>query len=279
MKHDQSTFDRRTVLRTAAVLSAGLAGCLNGSTETGDGTTTPNDDSDEQGILRQVAVEGTELGVELGSEADVDRVNLIQPNGELFGTREVAAGVQQVSFEIGTAYDPGEYRILAVQNGETAAETSLEIRPQLEIVDVGLFRNNPDKPWDEVYGESETDTKKNGEAFVTVANTGTGPEAVIELRFVGDVPNPIENPHGSGIHDSDAVSILPGDEIDLFSNSFPFGAEIGEKGMGCLITGNEGQFKVTFEVRTTTQNVERDFNVQYSGSDVMHDCLIEITEV
>nr|WP_082682189.1 hypothetical protein [Haloferax profundi] len=243
-----------------------------------DGTTTANDDSDGQGVLNRVAVEGTSLVVELGSEAEVDQVNLIQPNGELFGRREVAAGVRQVSFEIGTAYNPGEYRVLAVQGEDTVDETSLDIRPELEIVDVGLFRNNPDKPWDEVYGESETDTKKNGEAFVTVANTGSGPEAVVELRFENDVPNPSENPRGSGIHNSDAVVIPPGDEIDLFSSSFPFGAEIGEEGMGCSITGNDGQFKITLEVRTTTQNVESDFNVQYSGSDAMHDCRIEITE-
>ncbi|KTG25930.1 hypothetical protein, partial [Haloferax profundi] len=251
---------------------------LNGSGEAIDGTTTANDDSDGQGVLNRVAVEGTSLVVELGSEAEVDQVNLIQPNGELFGRREVAAGVRQVSFEIGTAYNPGEYRVLAVQGEDTVDETSLDIRPELEIVDVGLFRNNPDKPWDEVYGESETDTKKNGEAFVTVANTGSGPEAVVELRFENDVPNPSENPRGSGIHNSDAVVIPPGDEIDLFSSSFPFGAEIGEEGMGCSITGNDGQFKITLEVRTTTQNVESDFNVQYSGSDAMHDCRIEITE-
>ncbi|EMA08312.1 hypothetical protein [Haloferax denitrificans] len=279
MNHKQSHFNRRTVLRTAAGLSVGgLAGCLNGSGETRAGTSIVNDDADDQGILRQVAVDGTELVVKLGSAADVDQLNLIQPNGELFGTRERAAGVRQVSFDIGTAYDPGEYRIIAVHGEEMVAETSVEIRPQLEIVAVGLFRNNPDKPWDEVYGESETDTKKNGEAFVTVMNAGSGPEAVIELRFVGDIPNPSMSPRGSGIHDSDNVVIPPGDEIDLFSSSFPFGAEIGDNGMGCSITSNNGRFKITLESRTTAQNVESEFNVQYSGSDVMHDCRIEITE-
>ncbi|QIB80116.1 hypothetical protein G3A49_13725 [Haloferax volcanii] len=259
------------------MLSAGLAGCLNGSTETGDGTTTPNDDSDEQGILRQVAVEGTELGVELGSVADVDRVNLIQPNGELFGTREVAAGVQQVSFEIGTAYDPGEYRILAVQNGETAAETSLEIRPQLEIVDVGLFRNNPDKPWDEVYGESETNRVKNSEAYVEVRNMGNGPDAVVELRFSGDVPHLAEHYEGSGLHGIDHIVVPPEERTNLFSSTFPFGPKLGDDGMGCSINENQGEFNVMIESMVTGREVTKTFRVTYSGSEEMRDCDIDIS--
>jgi len=123
-------------------------------------TTSP----DGRGPLTRIAVEGTTLVVELSEEADTNQINLIQPNGELFGKRDVAAGAQQVSFEIGTAYAPGEYRVLALKGEETVVETSTELRPEIQIQDVGLYRNNPDKPWDEVYGESETDRIKNGEA-------------------------------------------------------------------------------------------------------------------
>jgi len=56
---------------------------------------------DGRGPLTRIAVEGTTLVVELSEEADVNQINLIQPNGELFGKRDVAAGAQQVSFEIG----------------------------------------------------------------------------------------------------------------------------------------------------------------------------------
>ncbi len=90
-----------------------------------------------------------------------------------------------------------------MKSEETVVETTTELRPEIQIQDVGLYRNNPDKPWDEVYGESETDRIKNGEAFVTVENTGSGPEAITELIFSGDVPNPIENPRGSGMHEAD----------------------------------------------------------------------------
>jgi len=72
------------------------------------------------------------------------------------------------------------------------------IEPEIGIRDVGLYRNNPEKPWDEVYGDTETDRLKNGEAYVTVENAGSGPEAVVELVFSGDVPNPVGDPEVVG---------------------------------------------------------------------------------
>lgn len=277
MTRNHLHISRRTALRTvtgAALVS--VAGCLNdngGSGTPSDGTTP----SDGKGPLTRIAVEGTTLIVELSADADVDQVNLIQPNGGLFGKRDVAAGAQQVSFEIGTAYAPGEYRVLGLKDEETVVETTTELRPEIQIQDVGLYRNNPDKPWDEVYGDSETDRIKNGEAFVTVENTGSGPEAITELVFSGDVPNPIENPRGSGMYEADQVVVSPGETIDLFSNSFPFGSE-SESGMGCSPDGNSGQFTVIVETRVSGNRATSTYDVQYSGSDEMTDCEVTITE-
>ncbi len=277
MTRNHPHISRRTALRTvagAALMS--VAGCLNdngGSETPSDGTTSP----DGNGPLTRIAVEGTTLVVELSEEADIGQVNLIQPNGELFGQRDVAAGAQQVSFEIGTAYAPGEYRVLALKGEETVVEATTELRPEIQMQGVGLYRNNPDKPWDEVYGESETDRIKNGEAFVTVENTGSGPEAITELIFSGDVPNPIENPRGSGMHETDRVVVSPGETADLFSSSFPFGTET-EDGMGCSPDGNSGEFTVTVETRVGGNQVSSTYNVQYTGSDDMTDCEVTITE-
>ena len=274
-QHD--SLSRRTALRTVAGAAlAGVAGCLDG----GGNTETPDDGTgapDGQNTLKRVAVDGTTLVVELTAEADVDQVNLIQPNEELFGQREVAAGSRQVSFEIGTSYAPGEYRVLALKGEETVVETTTELRPEIQIQDIGLYRNNPDKPWDEVYGESETDRKKNGEAFVTVENTGSGPDAAVELRFSGDVPNPIENPRGSGMYETEQVVVAPGETTDLFSNSFPFGTT-SEDGMGCSPDGNSGQFTVIVKTRVSGNQVTSTYNVQYSGSNDMTDCEVTVTE-
>jgi hypothetical protein len=277
MTRNHPHISRRNALRTVAGAAlASVAGCLNDGGSSGtpsDGTATTN----SQGPLTRVAVEGTTLVVELSAEVDVDQVNLIQPNGELFGKRDVAAGAQQVSFEIGTAYEPGEYRVVALKGEETVAESTTDIEPEILIQDVGLYRNNPDKPWDEIYGDTETDRLKNGEAFVTVSNAGTGPDAIVELVFSGDVPNPIEDPRGSGMYETEQVVVAPGETVDLFSNSFPFGSE-SEKGMGCSPDGNSGQFTVLVGTRVNGNEITKAFDVEYSGSEEMSDCEVAITE-
>jgi len=266
--------DRRTALRTVASASlAGIAGCLSQDSSPGDGT------GSSEGPLQQVAVDGTAVVVNLASNADVDRINLIQPNGELFAQQAVAAGAQQVLLEIGTTYPPGKYDIVAIRGEETVTEHSFELRPEIRIRAVGLFRNHPEKPWDEMYGESQTDSKKNGEAFVTVQNTGSGPTAITELRFTGDIPNSIDNPRGNGIYGTDRVVVSPGETVDLFSDSFPFGSKIGDDGMGCSTSGNRGQFTVIIDVQTSPHEVTKAYNVKYAGSDQMQNCNITISGV
>ena len=275
MTQDNPHLSRRTALRTVAGAAlVSMAGCLNNGDSPGNGNSTP---SDEGGVIQQVTVEGTELVVEYSSEEEVDQINLVQPNGELFGQRETAAGSQQVSFEIGTSYEPGEYTVVALSGEETLAETSSLIQPEIGIQEVGLYRNNPEKPWDEVYGDTETDRLKNGEAYVTVENTGSGPEAIVELIFSGDVPNPVEDPRGSGMYETEQVVISPGETTDLFSSSFPFGSE-SEEGMGCSPDGNSGQFTVTVRTQVGGDQVSESFDVQYSGSTEMSDCEVSITE-
>ncbi|GAB6861955.1 hypothetical protein ACFR97_15950 [Haloplanus litoreus] len=275
MTQDNPHLSRRTALRTVAGAAlASVAGCLNNGDSPGGGNSTP---SDEGGVIQEITVEGTELVVEYSSEEEVDQINLVQPNGELFGQRETAAGSQQVSFEIGTSYEPGEYTVVALSGEETLAESSSVIQPEIGIQEVGLYRNNPEKPWDEVYGDTETDRLKNGEAYVTVENTGSGPEAIVELIFSGDVPNPVEDPRGSGMYETEQVVISPGETTDLFSSSFPFGSE-SEEGMGCSPDGNSGQFTVTVRTQVGGDQVSKSFDVQYSGSTEMSDCEVSITE-
>ncbi|WP_254280747.1 hypothetical protein [Haloarcula marina] len=276
MTRNSPHISRRNALRTVAGAAlVSIAGCLNNDGESG--TSDDGNGSDGQSPLQRVAVEGMALIVKPAPDADVDQVNLIQPNGELFGTRDVAAGAQQVSFEIGTAYEPGEYSVIALRDEETVTESTTDIFPEIQIRNVGLYRNNPDKPWDEIYGDTETDRKKNGEAFVTVENVGTGPDAVVELLFSGDVPNPIEDPRGSGIYGAEQVVISPGETIDLFSSSFPFGAEIGS-GMGCSLDGESGQFTTIVETRVEDNRISKTYEVQYSGSNDMTDCEVTIVE-
>ncbi|QRV18073.1 hypothetical protein JMJ58_24435 (plasmid) [Haloterrigena salifodinae] len=276
MTRDNHHLSRRTALRTVAGAAlASVAGCLDSN-----GSTTPNGSespADGSGVFQQVTVDGTALVVEFAADSEFDQINLIQPNGELFGQREVAAGSQQVSFDLGTSYSPGEYEVVALKGEEEAGDATIAVQPEIQVREVGLYRNNPDKPWDEVYGDTETNRLKNGEAFVTVENTGSGPDAAIELIFSGDVPNPVDDPRGSGMYETEQVLIPPGETRDLFSNSYPFGSE-SDEGMGCSPEGNSGQFTVTVETQIGGNQVSNTFDVQYSGSTEMSDCEVSITE-
>jgi len=123
-------------------------------------------------VFQQVTVDGTTLVVEFASDSELDQINLIQPNGELFGQREVAAGSQQVSFDLGTAYEPGEYEVFALR-GEEEVGRSRRLFSQItrswrwELAETSQRRCGMARK-----------TRAREEAFVTLKNQGTGPDAV-----------------------------------------------------------------------------------------------------
>lgn len=121
MIHHTTHCPRRTALQTVA---GAVVGCSAGCLSTNDTSTPPSG----AGPIEDVAVEGTELVVKHTTADNLDQLNLIQPNGELFEQRTVAAGSQQASFVIGTAYDPSEYTVVALSGDDTPGERSVVIR-------------------------------------------------------------------------------------------------------------------------------------------------------
>ncbi|GKZ16259.1 hypothetical protein [Haladaptatus sp. T7] len=285
MTRNHPHISRRNALRTVAGAAlASVAGCLNDGGSSGtpsDGTAATN----SQGPLTRVAVEGTTLVVELSAEAEIDQVNLIQPNGELFGKRDVAAGAQQVSFEIGTAYEPGEYRVVALKGEESVVETTLPIQPDLSIVEMGIGRNQPEKMWD---GSSDEIAE---EAFVTVENRGSGPDAITKLLFLGDVPYPSDeggtnyanNEDVSGIYDpqSDSevseVIVAAGDQVTIYSSRSPF-AFVPGSGTSCKDEQQSGEFELILETPVEEAQLTKNYNIQYSASTEADNCEITISE-
>ena len=285
MTRNSPHISRRNALRTVAGAAlVSVAGCLSNDGESGtsgDGDGSP----DGQNPLQRVAVEGTTLVVEPSPDADVDQVNLIQPNGELFGTRDVAAGVQQVSFEIGTAYEPGEYSVIALRDEETVAETSLAIQSDLEIVEMGIGRNQPEKMWD---GTKDEITE---EAFVTVENRGSGPDTITKLLFIGDVPYPSDE-EGTNYADSDDVSGLydpqsdsevseviigAGEQITVYSSRSPF-AFVPGAGTSCRDDEQSGEFELILEIQVGDSRIAKGYNIQYSASSEPDGCDIDMSE-
>jgi hypothetical protein len=285
MIRNNPTISRRNVLRTAAGAAlVSVAGCLTDDGDSGtpgDGTDSP----DGQGPLQRVAVEGTTLVVKLSPDADVDQINLIQPNGELFGTRDVAAGAQQVSFEIGTSYAPGDYSVIALRDEETVAETSLSLQPDLEIVEMGIGKNQPEKMWDGPRDEIAE------EAFVTVENQGSGPDAITKLLFIGDVPYPSDE-EGTNYADSDDISgiydpqsdsevneviVGAGEQITVYSSRSPF-AFVPGAGTSCTEDEQSGEFELILETQVGDSRIEKGYAIQYSASSEPDGCDITISE-
>ena len=285
MTRNHPHISRRNALRTVAGAAlASVAGCLNGGGSSG----TPDDEtgtSESQGPLKRVAVEDTTFVVELSAEADVDQVNLIQPNGELFGKRDVAAGAQQVSFEIGTSYEPGEHRVVALKGEESVVETSLPIQPSLTIVEMGIGRNQPEKMWD------DSSDEVTEEAFVTVENQGSGPDEITKLLFIGDVPYPSDeegtnyanNEDVSGIYDpqSDSevseVIVAAGDRVTIYSSRSPF-AFVPGSGTSCKDEQQSGEFELILETPVGEDQLTKNYSIQYSASTEADNCEITISE-
>lgn len=266
---DTSRFSRRTVLGSIALGVLGFSGC---SESIGNGGTS-------ESPFASVGVEGTDIVVELAQETTVDSVNVIQPDGELFAQRQVAAGVRRETFPLGTDYEQGEYEILGLDGEEQVGAQTLDIRPDVRITDVKLARNHPEEMYEGAY---ESDIL--AEAIVTVRNDGTGPDAVTQLRFEGDVPLPTRDIfQESGIYDTKdelgghagAVVIGAGEELTLFSSSRPFSPAGGN--VSCNEEGFSGQFTVVVATNGSDSTVSRKFGVLYEGVD-LYDCNITIGE-
>lgn len=174
MDSNQRISRRRLLGAVGATGVVGLAGCSNaptGSTPTG---TAPKSGQP----IRETSFEGESLVVQLADDHEVSRLNLIDPNDELFTQASVAQGQTTVRLQIldmgnyGTNaehYPPGEYELLAIGEGESSSIT-LSLQPELNILKISQFAN-PESDYD------------YGKLTVEVRNIGTGPTWVNEISY------------------------------------------------------------------------------------------------
>jgi len=275
---------RRTALRIAATSAIGtVAGCLNGTTN--NPSQTDDTQSPDPEEFERIAIEETTLVVELAQDTDLDQLNLIQPNGELFAKREIAAGARQASIELGMDYQSGDYGIVGLAGDETVVETTLSVEPDLQILEMGIGRNQPDEMWD---GE-EADI--SDEAFVTIENRGTGPDSITKLLFIGDIPYPSDeegtnyanNADVSGIYDPrtdsevEDVLIESGEQLKLYSSRSPF-AFVPGAAITCKDEQQSGEFSMTLETQVDGDRLSKTYDIQYSAADERDECEITISE-
>lgn len=277
MTHNESLVTRRTALQTAGSAAfASIAGCqMPGGPKR----------SSSDGVLQDVAVQGTTLVVEYAAEADIDRINLVQPDGELFGQRDVAAGSEQVSFDIGIGYETGQYSIVAIGESDTVSEKSLNLAPDIRIKEMGLGRNQPDQMWDGPRQEIRD------EAFVIIENTGSGPDSMLKLLFQGDVPYPSDE-DGTNYAEDEGISgiynpskgrevqetVVPaGEEVTIYSSRSPF-ALVPGAGTSCSDETKSGEFELRVEARLSG-TVSEHYHIEYSPSETTEECEISIARM
>ncbi|QLH76947.1 hypothetical protein HZS55_06405 [Halosimplex rubrum] len=165
---------RRRFLKGGLVVSAaGLAGCAGAGSA---GTSTPSNP-----VFEETSISGSDLVVDLQEDNEVDKVNLIAPDGSGFLSTGVAAGATTVRFSlfqhrVMSHYTPGEHVLVAIAADEELASIPLELAPKLEITDVEPYM-----------GGRET-LSNRGNLLVTAKNLGTGPTWMYFLGYE-DAPN------------------------------------------------------------------------------------------
>ncbi|GAD53613.1 hypothetical protein MBEHAL_2373 [Halarchaeum acidiphilum MH1-52-1] len=208
----------------------------------------------------------------------------MKPNGSLFGTRDVAQGASRVSFDVGTTYTPGEYELVAVNGDQTVGTTTRTLRSDLQIIEMGIGRNQPEKMW------NGTDGSPHSQAFVTIENQGSGPTAVTQFLFFGKVPyssgengTQYAGTDVSGIYDPESnseierVVVPPGGSKTIYSSRMPF-AFIRGGNVVCTDYQQSGTFKLSLETSTTGPSLSKTYDVQYSASEEFNNCSITIKE-
>ena len=257
---DRSISRRRLLAWSGTALLAGVAGCSgtdNPSTETESprGSFTPPADS----VFKNVGFAGPNLVVTLADGHDVDQLNLISPDGSTFEQTSVAEGATQVEmqvvFKTGGTYAAGEYELVAVL-GESSESRPIELRPEIQIVDV-------EPEFDEDDGNS------SGRLFVTVENSGTGPTWVYNIGFRNapyrNAPQVIE---GDGV--ADTTFEQPEDSSEEFL--VPDTEQTFLKRRGVLVIDDNDEvscsgdsIELTVVVQTPHGDVEQPIRAQLSG--------------
>ena len=247
---------RRYMLGCIASASA-LAGCASNSTTSAQ--------------FDQVTTDGTSLIIELETAEGIDELSIINPDGAAFSTVEATAGQTRYSIELGTAYTPGEYEINAIVDEEIAATTTMALRPDIEIIDVGVGENYPDQVPDDL---PFPDTQ----VIMSAQNIGTGPGAVTNLEITGNVPNPTtrEDQDDSGIFDikngyGEVTSLKIGanEEVRFFSSTQPFARQSNS----C----EDGPLRIRLVTDVSEGVVSEVYSADYQNTS-QSDCSVSIQE-
>jgi hypothetical protein len=185
MTEGQSMLTRRNALLTiAASATTTLAGCSDtspGGNSTGDNGSNGQVDGN---AINNLETNGYDLVVSLNTNAETNRVRLVDQEDSELSSTSVGAGVGQVSLSY-EGYEPGEYSVLAVGGGNVIDEETITFDPELTITDVGaISQDHPEfKRIPNEHKDVEIDN--NGQIWVTIENTGNSAVTVTNMTLIG----------------------------------------------------------------------------------------------
>ncbi|GAA0212551.1 hypothetical protein [Halobaculum roseum] len=255
---------RRRLLAVAGSTLVGLAGCSqrDGGSPSETGSDSPGGSTDPDGPFERLAMRGTNLVIELREDSQVEQVNVIAPNGSRVRSLSVVTGETRLTVDLGVRYVPGTYEVTT----EAGATASITLEPDLVIEELGVGANNPDVMPDSL------DNFEPYAGTVVVRNEGTGPTAVQNLIFTGDVPNVTEDVRDSsrksgifdadeGVGERDYVLIPVEESVRLFSSTIPFSFAGQER--TCSSMPEESTVIVQVEDTVRSEITEAAFDASY----------------
>lgn len=267
MTEEQSMITRRNALLTIATgATAALAGCSN--TSPGGNSTGGNESSGQAdgNAINNIEINGYDLVVSLNTNAETNRVRLVNQEDAELSSTSVGAGVGQVSLSY-KGYKPGKYSVLAVSGGNVIDEKTITFNPELTITDVGAISQEHPKFKRIPENEKETAIKNHNQIWVTIKNTGNTAVTVTNITFVGsevrddyqvDAPadeslfNLVSHSYGKATEANETV-IDPGGTFNALSSGVPY------KPTNCI--NNSGTVKITVFSRELSKfSIEATYN-------------------
>ena len=179
--------DRRRVLRTGAVLStASITGCI--------GNILPGD---EPSVFKSISREETDLVVNLRPDANIQRVNLITPDGKQANYETLASGESRTTLsllnrsfaQVKYAYTPGDNTLVAINGNGDQHEKEVPLKPRLAAKNISFLGKEKSGNY--------TEHERYTNPVIAIQNTGTAPALIIESAVQGSsVPAPKQLPNG-----------------------------------------------------------------------------------
>lgn len=201
-ERNATEIDRRTVIGTIAAGLLPLAGCSvlrSSSSSDSQSPAQPADSSPINSISYETDHSRTDwtidLAVELGESTDVTRLNLVTPDGSLFGQTGVPSGTTKATLTIAGAtamesIEPGEHTLVALNGSDTIGEHTFSFAPAVSIGEI-------------VSGSEGDDLSELGLA-VTLENTGNAPVFLSKLVWENG-PQTVRQSWDTSPYDGEAV--------------------------------------------------------------------------